>query len=120
MRFRVIFSFHCLLVSTFRYNKYETSNGILVRRPRSNPVGGLRVWDRDQNSNFSEHGLVAYQIKENDACSNMVATIPSAQGVRSKLYLYENMVMSHVKSKGNIQTYILSLITTSEVKIQVL
>ena len=58
LRFKVIFSFHCFfLVSTFRYNKYETSNGILVRRPGSDPVGGLRVSDRDQNSTFSEHGL---------------------------------------------------------------
>ena len=75
LRYRVIFSCHGFLVSTFRYNKYETSNGILVRRPGSDPVSGLRVSDRDQNSTFSEHGLVAYQIKENDACSNIVANI---------------------------------------------
>ena len=28
-----------------------------------------------QNSTFSEHGHVAYQIKENHECSNMVANI---------------------------------------------
>ena len=29
----------------------------------------------DQNSTLSEHGQVAYQIKKNQECSNMVATI---------------------------------------------
>ena len=30
---------------------------------------------KDQNSTFSEHGHVAYQIKDNHECSNMVANI---------------------------------------------
>ena len=39
--------------------------------------------------NFSEYGHVAYQIKADDVCSNMVANIfptdtPSTQGVGSK------------------------------------
>ena len=39
------------------------------------PLGGLRGWGRGQNSFLSEYGNVAYQIKGNDACSNMVANI---------------------------------------------
>ena len=35
----------------------------------------LGMWSVGQNSIFSEHGHVAYQIKENQECSNMIATI---------------------------------------------
>ena len=45
-----------------------------------------------QNSTFSEHGHVAYQIKGNHKCSNLVANIllpdtppdPEGEGKRSK------------------------------------
>ena len=37
------------------------------------PPGGHRGWDSGQNSTLSEYGHVAYQIKGDDACSNMVA-----------------------------------------------
>ena len=48
-------------------------------------LGGLRGWGRSH---------VAYQIKADDAGSNMVANIlptdtPSTQGVGSKLYLFQ-------------------------------
>ena len=56
--------------------------------------------------NFSEYGNVAYQIKDDDAGSNMVANIlptdtPSTQGwgQKVKLYLFQNMVMLHIKLK---------------------
>ena len=39
--------------------------------PSSDPRDGIK----DQNLTFSEYGLVAYQIKGDDACSNMVANI---------------------------------------------
>ena len=50
------------------------------------PWGGLRGWGRGQNLTFSEYGHVAYQIKADNFCSNMVANIlptdtPSTQGV---------------------------------------
>ena len=45
--------------------------------------------------------------------ANILPVDTPALGVKSKLYLYENMVMSHVKLKGNIQAYILSLDITS-------
>ena len=38
-----------------------------------NSLAGLRGWGRGHF--FSEYGHVAYQIKGNDACSNMVANI---------------------------------------------
>ena len=46
-------------------------------------------WGRGKNQTFSEYGHVAYQIKADDAGSNMVANIlptdtPSTQGVGSK------------------------------------
>ena len=36
----------------------------------------LRMGSDGQNSTFSEHGHVAYQIKEDHECSNMVARRP--------------------------------------------
>ena len=36
---------------------------------------GWGVGSKGQNSIFLEYGHVAYQIKGNDACSNMVANI---------------------------------------------
>ena len=41
------------------------------------PLGGLKGWGQGQNKTFSEYCLVAYQIKADDACSNMVANILS-------------------------------------------
>ena len=35
----------------------------------------LTMGSKAQNSTFSEHGHVAYQIKDNHECSNMVANI---------------------------------------------
>ena len=39
------------------------------------PPTTLGIGSVGQNSTFSEHGHVAYQIKENQECSNMVANI---------------------------------------------
>ena len=63
---------------------------------------------KDQNSTFSEHGHVAYQIKGNHKCSNMVANIiifsrrspPRPQGSKDQIQLFQNMVMLHIKLKG--------------------
>ena len=49
-------------------------NVIFDGRPLSVPPG-LRNGVKVQNSTFSEHGHVAYQIKENHECSNMVPNI---------------------------------------------
>ena len=75
--------------------------------PRSDPLCGLRGWGGDQNSTFSEYGHVAYRIKGNDACSNMVANIlpvdtPSTPGVGSKgqNFFFLKVVMLHIKLKG--------------------
>ena len=59
---------------------------------------------------FSEHGHVAYQIKENHKCSNTEATILPANILTSppppmtlvdgvKIQLFQNMVMLHIKLK---------------------
>ena len=56
---------------------------------------------------FSEYGHVAYQIKADDFCSNMVANIlptdtPSTQGVGSKgqtIYFFLKVVMLHIQLK---------------------
>ena len=61
-----------------------------------------------QNSTISEHGHVAYQIKENHECSYRVANILPADpsppppnpgdGVSEvKIHLFQNMVMLHIK-----------------------
>ena len=41
----------------------------------SHPWVNLGVGSEGQSSTFSEHGHVAYQIKENHECINMVANI---------------------------------------------
>ena len=75
------------------------------------PLGGLRGWGRGQNSTFSEYGNVAYQIKADDACSNILANILptdtfSTQGVGSKGHHFSQtisflkVVMLHIKLKG--------------------
>ena len=60
-----------------------------------------------QNSFFSEHGHVAYQIKENHQCSNMVTHILLADTPdredgfnRSKCSFFLNMVMLHINLMG--------------------
>ena len=65
------------------------------------------VGSKGQTIYFSESSHVAYQIKADDAGSNMVANIlptdtPSTQGVGSKvkLYLFLKEVMLHIKLKG--------------------
>ena len=86
------------------------SNVIFDRRSMSDSLGGLRGWG--QNSTFSEHGHVAYQIKGNHDCSNMAANIlpadphpppsplPLGWGKKVKIQLFQNMVMLHIKLKG--------------------
>ena len=65
-----------------------------------------------QNSTFSEHGHVAYQIRENQECSNMAAKILPAdpyppppptlriESVGQNSH-FQNMVMLHIKLKGS-------------------
>ena len=73
--------------------------------PSSDPGDG----SVGQKSTFSEHGCVAYQIKGNHECSNMVAKIlhanplpqdPRVWGQKIKTQLFQNMVMLHNKLKG--------------------
>ena len=59
---------------------------------------------KSQTIYFSESSHVAYQIKADDAGSNMVANIlptdtPSTQGQKVKLYLFLKVVMLHIKLK---------------------
>ena len=68
-----------------------------------------RIWggSKGQNSTFSEHGHVAYQIKGNDECSNMQAHILSLHtlstpgvGSKVKTFFILKVVMLHIKLKG--------------------
>ena len=65
------------------------------------------VGSKGQTISFSESGHVAYQIKADEAGSNMIANIlptdtPSTQrwGQKVKLYLFLKVVMLHIKLKG--------------------
>ena len=65
------------------------------------------VGSNGQTISFSESSHVVYQIKADDAGSNMVANVlptdtPSTQGVgqKVKLYLFLKVVMLHIKLKG--------------------
>ena len=48
---------------------------ILDRSTGTDPLGGQGVGSKGQSAPFSEHGHVAYQIKWNPKCINMVANI---------------------------------------------
>ena len=74
----------------------------------------LGMGSMGQNSTFSEHGHVAYQIKENHECSNMVAPqtpLPPTHPITPcpnpgdewgqwvRIQLFQNMVILHIKLK---------------------
>ena len=79
------------------------------------PLGGLRGRGRGQNSTFSEYGHVAYQIKGNDTCSNMVANIlcrpPSPDPGGVKIHLFQNMGHVAYQIKGNDERSTYSVLT---------
>ena len=57
---------------------------------------------------FVEHDHVAYQIKGNRECSNMVANILPAAPLspqKVKIQLFQNMVMLHIKGIANAATW---------------
>ena len=65
------------------------------------------VGSKGQTISFSESSHVAFQIKADEAGSNMIANIlptdtPSTQrwGQKVKLYLFLKVVMLHIKLKG--------------------
>ena len=64
----------------------------------------LGIGSKVQNALFSEYGHVAYQIKCNDACSNMVAILypqtPHPKPGESKCQLFQNIDMLHIKLNG--------------------
>ena len=73
--------------------------------PVADPLGGLRGRGRGQNETFLEYGHIAYQIKWNNAYSNMVANIlPTdtpltlGSGLKSQTFFLKE-VMSHIKFK---------------------
>ena len=70
------------------------------RPPLLRPMG---VESKGQNQTFAEHGHVAYQIKWNHECSNMVANIlhadhprPWKWGHKVKIQHFQNIVMLHI------------------------
>ena len=81
------------------------------------------VGSKGQNSSFSEHGHVAYQIKGNHKCSNMQGHIlslhtPSTPGVESKgqnnFFSESSHIAYQIKGNGaqsTMQAHILSFNT---------
>ena len=73
----------------------------------SPPLPILGMGSIGQNSTFSEHDHVEYQIKRNNKCSNLVANSkpadppppPVPRGLKVKIQLFQNMVMLHNKLK---------------------
>ena len=63
--------------------------------PHPNLTGGVK----GQNSIFSEHGQVSYQIKWNLVCSNMTPPPTTNLGVGVKGQISSNMAMLHNKLK---------------------
>ena len=46
-----------------------------VWRPESDPLSGFKLVGQGQNSTSFEYGHAPYYIKENEACSNMIAKL---------------------------------------------
>ena len=104
-----------MLHINFKGNYARSSNMVAYIFTRRRPPPTLRVGPKGQNSTYSEYGPVAYQIKGKDACSNMVETIfclqspppptlgvgPKGQNSTFSEQLFQNMVMLHIKLKGN-------------------
>ena len=79
---------------------------VAIILPKDTPLT-KGVGSKGQTIYFSKSSHVAYQIKANDAGSNMVANIlptdtPSTQGVGSKgqTISFSKVVMLHIKLKG--------------------
>ena len=78
---------------------------MLDLRPVPDPLGGLRWWDQNVKIQFFlEHGHVAYQIKGNHGCSNMVENSVSGNplpppsypgGQKVKINFLQNMINSY-------------------------
>ena len=73
------------------------------------PGWTLRV-GRGRNSTFSEYGYLAYQIKGDDTCSNMIATILSVDhghildprdGVKRSKHIFSESSHVAYQIKGN-------------------
>ena len=74
--------------------------------PPPPPLPDARV--KRSNLTFAEHDHVAYQIKGNRGCSNMVAKILPAAPLspqKVKIQLFQNMVMLHIKEIANAATW---------------
>ena len=74
--------------------------------PTAPPPPDPRV--KRSNLTFAEHDHVAYQIKGNRECSNMVANILHAAPLspqKVKIQLFQNMVMLHIKGIANAATW---------------
>ena len=61
-----------------KLNGNKCSNMVANILPTDPPPPNPGDGSKGQNSTFSEHGHVTYQIKENQECSNMVANILTA------------------------------------------
>ena len=63
-------------------------------------------WGQKVKIQLSDDGHIAYKIKGNHECSNMVANIlpaappPPSLGSKDQIYLLQNMIMLHIKLKG--------------------
>ena len=101
----------------------------LTPHPPPPPLQTLGMGSIGQNSTFSEHDHVEYQIKRNNKCSNLVANSkpadpppqPVPRGLKVKIQLFQNMVMLHNKLKemeyrAHAYTYYLPLNLWVELK----
>ena len=59
----------------------------------------LKAWVRAPCLTFSEYGHVAYQIKVENVCSNMVANILPTDTPSVNPYIFMKVVMLHIKIK---------------------
>ena len=92
------------MLPNYQYRMY-TVNMVANILPTDTP-STQGVGSKGQTIYFSESSHVAYQIKADDACSNMVAFFcpqthpkPRGWGQKVKLYLFLKVVMLHIKLK---------------------
>ena len=80
----------------------QNGSKYFARSPPPSPVLGGGV--NRSKFIFLEYGHVAYQIKWNHECSNVVANIlppPDPGGQMVKIQFFQNMVILLIKLKGN-------------------
>ena len=108
LKFNFFRTWSCCILNKGNHETQQHCSNILHADPLP-PSSDRGKGSTGQNSTLSEQCHVAYQIKGNHECSNMIADIfpadpstppPPPKGSTGQIQLFQNMVMLHIKLKG--------------------